>query len=75
MYQTCENIGLYRNGLTYSPSNITDENNGTLVLRSSNIKDSKLSLNDNLYVDTFINNELKIKKMIFLFVQEMEVKN
>lgn len=57
-----KNIGLYRNGLTYSPSNITDENNGTLVLRSSNIKDSKLSLNDNLYVDTFINNELKIKK-------------
>lgn len=55
-------LGEYRNGLTYSPLDITDEKSGTLVLRSSNIKDGKLSLNDNVYVSTRVPTALKIKK-------------
>ena len=35
-------------GLTYSPSNIN--NSGTLVLRSSNIKDGRLCFEDNVFV-------------------------
>ena len=38
-------------GLTYSPSNIV-ANGGTLVLRSSNVQNSEIYLNDNVYVDT-----------------------
>ena len=40
--------GEARNGLTYSPDDICDA--GTLVLRSSNIQDSRLDFNDNVYV-------------------------
>lgn len=36
-------------GLTYKPENV--KSYGTLVLRSSNIKDNRLSLTDNVYVD------------------------
>lgn len=57
-----KNIGEYRNGLTYKPTDITDENTGILVLRSSNIQDGKISLKDNVYVSTFVRNELKVKK-------------
>jgi type I restriction enzyme S subunit len=42
-------IGEARNGLTYSPEDISDEN-GLLVLRSSNIQNERLSFNDNVYV-------------------------
>lgn len=35
-------------GLTYSPKNVSDE--GTLVLRSSNINEDKLSFEDNVFV-------------------------
>ncbi len=41
-------VGESRNGLTYSPKDIVD--NGILVLRSSNIQDSKLAFEDNVYV-------------------------
>ena len=37
--------GTASNGLTYSPSDLTDES-GTLVLRASNIQNDKLSFND-----------------------------
>ena len=40
--------GEARNGLTYSPDDICDA--GILVLRSSNIQDSRLDFNDNVYV-------------------------
>ena len=36
-------------GLTYSPEDLVSEN-GTLVLRSSNVQDSKIVLDDNVYV-------------------------
>lgn len=57
-----KNIGEYRNGLTYKPTDITDENTGILVLRSSNIQDGKISLKDNVYVSTFVRNDLKVQK-------------
>lgn len=41
--------GLFGNGLTYSPDDVV-ENCGVLVLRSSNIQDGTLDLNDTLYV-------------------------
>ncbi len=44
-------------GLTYSPSDIVDENNGNLVLRSSNIQNGKLSFQDNVYVNCEIPNK------------------
>lgn len=52
--------GTARNGLTYSPSDLTDES-GILVLRSSNVQDSKLVFNDNVYVSCSIKNNLMVK--------------
>jgi type I restriction enzyme, S subunit len=49
-------------GLSYNPDNVVDEDNGTLVLRSSNIQNGKLSLNDNVYVDSLISEKLRTKK-------------
>ena len=49
-------IGKCINGLTYSPSDVV-ENNGMLVLRSSNVQDGKLAFDDNVYV----NPDLKVK--------------
>ena len=47
-------------GLTYTPENV--KTHGTLVLRSSNIQDGHLSLEDNVYVDSYIPEEKLIKK-------------
>ena len=47
-------------GLTYSPSDVVE--NGTLVLRSSNVQNNQLSFNDNVYVNASIPNKLFIKK-------------
>lgn len=44
-------LGEYFNGLTYSPDNLTNVDEGILVLRSSNIKNGKLVLDDNVYVN------------------------
>ena len=55
-------IGNYRNGLTYSPEDICEKENGTLVLRSSNIQDGQLLLNDNVYVSSEIPGVLKVQK-------------
>lgn len=43
-------IGQVVSGLTYSPQDVND--NGTLVLRSSNIQRENLSFEDTVYVDT-----------------------
>ena len=48
-------------GLTYQPSEVV-QNSGTLVLRSSNIQNCKLSLNDCVYVDKEIPEKLKVRK-------------
>ena len=47
------------NGLTYTPDNV--KNNGLLVLRSSNIQNNQLSLEDALYVNCIVEDEKKIK--------------
>lgn len=57
-----KNLGEYRNGLTYSPQDVTDETEGILVLRSSNIKNGKLDLNDNVYVKGQIPSYLMVKE-------------
>ncbi|MDU4395291.1 MAG: restriction endonuclease subunit S [Acinetobacter ursingii] len=38
-------------GLTYSPEDVTTSENGTLVLRSSNVQNGVLTLDDNVYVE------------------------
>lgn len=43
------NLGEVVGGLTYSPSDVTDES-GTLVLRSSNVQNGQLAFDDNVYV-------------------------
>lgn len=47
------------NGLTYTPDNV--KKNGLLVLRSSNIQNNQLSLEDTLYVNCIVEDEKKIK--------------
>lgn len=47
------------NGLTYTPDNV--KNNGLLVLRSSNIQNNQLSLEETLYVNCIVEDEKKIK--------------
>ncbi|CAH8282883.1 type I restriction enzyme S subunit [Mariniflexile fucanivorans] len=44
-----KHLGESITGITYSPDDVTD--NGTLVLRSSNIQNGKLELNDTVYVN------------------------
>lgn len=49
-------------GLTYSPDDIVnDETEGTLVLRSSNVQNKKLSFTDNVYVNKEIPQKLIVK--------------
>lgn len=57
-----KDIGIARNGLTYSPNDLTDKENGKLVLRSSNVQNGKISLSDNVYVSKAIPDNLLVKK-------------
>lgn len=50
----------FYNGLTYTPDDVRE--NGTLVLRSSNVKHSEIVLNDNVYVDPIKVNSEYVKK-------------
>jgi len=45
-------------GLTYDPADVVSEDQGTLVLRSSNIQNGRITLDDNVYVSTKIPAEL-----------------
>ena len=54
-------LGNVRNGLTYSPSDICDANEGTLVLRSSNIQNGQLTFDDNVYVSCEIKDDLMVR--------------
>ncbi|WAU72346.1 restriction endonuclease subunit S [Acinetobacter sp. TR11] len=49
-------------GLTYSPDDVVDEGEGTLVLRSSNIQNKKLAFEDNVYVRKEIPEKLRTQK-------------
>lgn len=57
-----KHLGISRNGLTYNPEDMTDENIGTLVLRSSNIRDGKIVLEDNVYVSSKIPDDLFVRE-------------
>ena len=55
-------LGYNYNGLTYSPNDICNSEEGTIVLRSSNIKDNKLCFDDNVYVNKEIPTKLLVNK-------------
>ena len=56
-------IGTCIRGLTYSPNDIS--NKGLLVLRSSNIQNGKILLEDNVYVNKKLIENLFQKREIF----------
>ena len=56
-----KHTGTCRNGLTYNPIDEVSAGEGTLVLRSSNIQDGKLSYKDNVFVKTDIEENLYLK--------------
>ena len=70
---TLKRLGAARNGLSYSPGEVAD--NGILVLRSSNIQNNKLSLNDNVYVKKEINEDLLLKENDLLICSRNGSKN
>ena len=49
-------------GLTFGPNELTNSDNGILVLRASNIRDHKIVYEDNIYVDMEIPKNLLTKK-------------
>lgn len=53
-------IGQSLIGLTYSPSSV--KRSGTLVLRSSNIQDGRLTFDDNVYVDSPIPDKIRVRE-------------
>lgn len=56
-----KHTGIARNGLTYSPFDLCNkEDNGTLVLRSSNIQRGDICLEDCVYVKSIISPDLKV---------------
>lgn len=55
-------LGTSTIGLTYSPNDLCNNDEGTLVLRSSNIQNGKLTFNDNVYVKSNIPKKLYIKE-------------
>lgn len=59
--QKLKYVGEAKNGLTYSPDNVTEAGIGTLVLRSSNIQNAQLSFEDNVYVDMKIPERILVR--------------
>ena len=49
-------------GLSYKPDDVVNENEGTLVMRSSNIQNGKPNFDDNIYVKTEISDKLTTKE-------------
>ena len=49
-------------GLSYKPENQVDENDGVLVMRSSNVQNGKPSFHDNVYVDCEISDKLRTRE-------------
>ena len=56
-----KNIGKCVPGLTYSPSDVVDDGQGVLVLRSSNIQNGKTSFEDNVYVTVKIEPDKRVR--------------
>lgn len=55
-----KNLGMARNGLTYTPRDTVDAG-GVLVLRASNIQNNALNLQDIVYVNKYIPHRLMLK--------------
>jgi type I restriction enzyme, S subunit len=55
-----EDVGEPIIGLTYSPADVSDS--GTLVLRSSNVQENKLSFNDNVFVQMDVPDRVTVRK-------------
>ena len=53
-------VAEYYNGLTYSPDNVAE--NGTIVLRSSNIQNSQLDFEDTVRVDCPVKEKMFVKE-------------
>ena len=47
-------LGRAITGLTYAPDDVVDELGGILVLRSSNVQDGQISMDDNVYVSAAV---------------------
>lgn len=58
-----KDLGEIAHGISYTPSDLRDEKDGTLVLRASNIQSSQICLEDNVYID---NNRIPSSKKIKL---------
>lgn len=59
-YFFLEELVSFYNGLTYSPKNVRDKS-GTLVLRSSNVKNGEIVDADNVYVNSEIVNSQNVQ--------------
>ena len=59
-YAKLSDIATYFNGLTYKPENVAEE--GTIVLRSSNIQNSQLDFADTVRVDCAIKKRLMVQE-------------
>jgi len=57
-----KDVGEAWNGLTYSPEDIRSEDDGMLVLRSSNIQEGRLDYTDSVYVDCEIAQSARVKR-------------
>lgn len=55
-------LGDVKQGLTYSPSDIVDKDEGILVLRSGNIQNGILEFNNNVYVKTKVVESIILRK-------------
>ena len=55
-------LGDVKQGLTYSPSDIVDKDEGILVLRSGNIQNGILDFNNNVYVKTKVAESIVLRK-------------
>jgi len=55
-------LGDVKQGLTYSPSDIVDKDEGILVLRSGNIQNGVLDFTNNVYVKTKVAESIVLRK-------------
>ena len=55
-------LGDVKQGLTYSPSDIVDKDEGILVLRSGNIQNGVLDFTNNVYVKTKVAESIALRK-------------
>lgn len=57
-----KDLGSFKTGLTYSPDNLCEADEGALVLRSANIQNDKIDLNDCVYVDSKLSPAMYVRK-------------